>query len=581
MDTTVLLKDELVYELDVRGLSSDGNASTLRKRLNKAMEENQPLNCLPECSEAELNRIDVILSALKVAFESVKSKQASIKISQRLLYVQECLARYVGSQVSISLKKALRVLLNRSLDLEEALMSTLSAEPPADSETSPELDPTSASNSDRPSVEVEKSTPVSRRVGRKQDSPLGNGAQLFAGTNTVLPAKAPAVTQGSVASETSSAAIASDQQDLSLSGSPSLDSDRSMNSSRQVAHRPEEGQHSSKVIPVFKWGLKFSGDGPTSAATFMAKVESMRKARGMSEMELFRSCSDLLEGRARIWFDARQDTFANWSEFKARFLKVFLPVNYQDDLEAEIKNRKQGPSESVELYVASMMELFARLPDPFDDAKKLRTICRNLRLSLQQSLTLSPVNDLETLIEVCGRLEENELRMGVARLPYSGARRLLEPELSGNRFRGPDITPRSREVAAVETFGDAGAKCYNCSQTGHLHRDCREPRRIFCYGCGTSGIKSYQCPRCSAQPTGDSQRRPESGRGPPPQHPREPNTSSAGHPRTTYGAGNNDRRRGGRLESHHQADRNVPNNEQGVGNGQRPAQSGAQPAAAQ
>jgi len=105
MDTAVLLENELVYELDIRGLSSDGSAASLRKRLNKAIKENQPLNCLPECSEAELDRIDEILSSLEVAFASVKSKQALVKITQRLSYVQECLARFVGSQVTFNLKK--------------------------------------------------------------------------------------------------------------------------------------------------------------------------------------------------------------------------------------------------------------------------------------------------------------------------------------------------------------------------------------------------------------------------------------------------------------------------------------------
>jgi len=303
----------------------------------------------------------------------------------------------------------------------------------------------------------------------------------------------------------------------------------------------------------------------------------MRKARGVSETELFRSSSDLLEGRARIWFDARQGTFANWSEFKARFLKVFLPVNYQDELEAEIKNRKQGPSESVKLYVASMMELFARLPEPFDNAKKLRTICRNLRLSLQQSLTFSPVNDLDTLIEVCCRLEENELRMGMARLPYSSARRLLEPELSGIRFRGHDVTPRHREVAGIDTLGNSGGSCYNCSQGGLFFRDCPEPRRIFCHGCGAPNLKYYQCPRCAEYSPGNRNFRNQTSGGsgePNLTDVTKPNPAASRNSNTPQG---NNRRGNGRQPANDNRRNETRNRDQE--NNQRPAQTGVTPVA--
>ena len=69
--------------------------------------------------------------------------------------------------------------------------------------------------------------------------------------------------------------------------------------------------------------------------------------------------------------------------FRRDFLRVFLPPNYQYGLEEEIKNRVQCENKPVELYVASMMELFARLPEPYSAKREYQIIRGNLRPSLQ------------------------------------------------------------------------------------------------------------------------------------------------------------------------------------------------------
>ena len=39
--------------------------------------------------------------------------------------------------------------------------------------------------------------------------------------------------------------------------------------------------------------------------------------------------------------------------------------------------------------------------------------------------------------------------------------------------------------------------CWNCQKTGHRHRDCPEPRRVFCYRCSYSGVTTQNCPFCN------------------------------------------------------------------------------------
>lgn len=42
-----------------------------------------------------------------------------------------------------------------------------------------------------------------------------------------------------------------------------------------------------------------------------------------------------------------------------------------------------------------------------------------------------------------------------------------------------------------------GMLCYNCQKPGHRHRDCSEPRRLFCYRCSYSGVTTQNCPFCN------------------------------------------------------------------------------------
>ena len=85
-----------------------------------------------------------------------------------------------------------------------------------------------------------------------------------------------------------------------------------------------------KSVPVYKWGISSSGEGNVSAATFIANVEELREARGITEQELFQSVSDLLTGKALTWHRSAKHSLFSWENYKARCLKVFLPPTYQE-----------------------------------------------------------------------------------------------------------------------------------------------------------------------------------------------------------------------------------------------------------
>lgn len=40
---------------------------------------------------------------------------------------------------------------------------------------------------------------------------------------------------------------------------------------------------------------------------------------------------------------------------------------------------------------------------------------------------------------------------------------------------------------------DSGIRCYKCRESGHYARECTAPTKIYCYGCGTKGVRVSEC----------------------------------------------------------------------------------------
>lgn len=64
----------------------------------------------------------------------------------------------------------------------------------------------------------------------------------------------------------------------------------------------------------------------------------------------------------------------------------------------------------------------------------------------------------------------------------------------------------TRNSLPVSSFGShperpirsgEGVECWNCNTAGHVHRDCPEPRRRFCYRCRRPGVTMSTCSFCN------------------------------------------------------------------------------------
>lgn len=251
-----------------------------------------------------------------------------------------------------------------------------------------------------------------------------------------------------------------------------------------------------RPVPVYKWGLKFDNSGP-SIASFLERVEELRRARGITHQELYESAVDLFAGPALVWYRAAANRIRSWHQLTKELREVFQPADYNLRLHQEIFNRVQGDNEPLDLYIAAMEGLYSRLATSVPETTRLAQIYNNLHPQLQDRLALSNILSLEQLRSMGRRAEAGRLSM-TRRRPEPGNGTALEPELAYHdpiRRRGcPPV-----RVAAIESkpFRERQEiSCWNCGAQGHRFRFCQQPKKKFCYGCGKENILKRDCNEC-------------------------------------------------------------------------------------
>ncbi|XP_071055108.1 uncharacterized protein [Onthophagus taurus] len=239
---------------------------------------------------------------------------------------------------------------------------------------------------------------------------------------------------------------------------------------------------SSKLVSVTKWGISFARDGKSSLSAFLERVNELRVARGVSKSVLYTSAVDLFRDRALICYRANRGNFANWEELVEGLKLEFQPVDYDDRLFEEIRQRTQGPGESMGIYVSVMKNLFSRLNTRIPEDTQVKLMLKNLTPAFQQQLTLVEVDSVEHLLRLGRKLEVTKLSVD-SYAPPNRVARVLEPDLA---YIQTDETV-SVAVAVEQSATTSEPICWNCQKRGHRARECRAPKRLHCFRCGEQG----------------------------------------------------------------------------------------------
>lgn len=270
-------------------------------------------------------------------------------------------------------------------------------------------------------------------------------------------------------------------------------------------------------IPVCKWDISFNGDSRgISVNAFIERVEELRIARQISQEELWDSAIDLFKGSAMIWFRAIRREVHNWDELLTSLREEFQPPDYEEQLWNEIRLRTQGPDERIGLYLATMENLFARVPGVVKEAEKLKVLRRNIDPYFIDRLALQKIDTIHELLEVCRQLEQGKFMVDRFQRPITTKKtQPLEPDLAYYTSKCHISTVEttnttSREIGkssqveqrTIVQGKPRKSECWNCKKIGHGFRSCREPPSRFCFKCGFADVYIATCPRCNQQGNG-------------------------------------------------------------------------------
>lgn len=260
-----------------------------------------------------------------------------------------------------------------------------------------------------------------------------------------------------------------------------------------------------KQVPVCQWGLSFNGeDGAISVSAFVEQVEEYCRARNVSYPELFNSVTDLLTGKALIWYRSVKNNISSWTQFVHMLREEYQSFDYEYELWNEIRSRIQGSEETVGNYFACMKNLFARLPTPASEEEKLQVLKRNIDPQYIIGLGLSSVESVDDLLHACKKLEINRLMADRSTRYTNHSRTALEPDLAyqARNTSSQKVRSSAKYVDAITSRQDSATrKCWNCQSENHLFSQCQQPRKKFCFGCGLKNVVKSSCPSCSKNMT--------------------------------------------------------------------------------
>ncbi|XP_073831437.1 uncharacterized protein [Musca autumnalis] len=146
---------------------------------------------------------------------------------------------------------------------------------------------------------------------------------------------------------------------------------------------------------VRKWGVTFTGE--SKPLEFIERLEERAEMYQISNEGLVMMMPEVLHGRALMWYRNNRKPWRTWEAFRKDFLKFFLPPRFMENLEDEIRQRKQKPRELFKDYMLAMQDLM-RHSDHTEEEKTER-IFRNALPEYQWYIRRKDFGDLAATID--------------------------------------------------------------------------------------------------------------------------------------------------------------------------------------
>lgn len=259
--------------------------------------------------------------------------------------------------------------------------------------------------------------------------------------------------------------------------------------------------YGSPVIPlkVHKWNLNFNGRN--DPVTFIERLQEICVSQGVDMNNLLPQMPELFQGEAALWFRNNRQNWHTWAEFITDFRFFYFPLNYAEDLEAEISRRLQRPNEPTCRYITDLQTLVRR-HGGIGTSQELQWLYRNLLPEYRQQVRKTDFTDISSFSRVVRETELllEQLRQSRITNRYPTQARQNEPTSGISRPPQPLPGRRNHAPQSFQNPQRPEKLCWRCGKTGHFRTECRGTPTLFCSRCRKTGVMSRDCP-CSRPST--------------------------------------------------------------------------------
>lgn len=270
--------------------------------------------------------------------------------------------------------------------------------------------------------------------------------------------------------------------------------DMSTHGARTSTPEPEGVTHGSRSEEQLgdkarKWGVQF--DGKSDPIWFLERIDELSSGSNIARDQLLPALPWLLKDRALLWFRNNRTSWQTWTEFERAFRRYYIPSHYLDNLEDQIKARKQRDGEPCRDFIEDMRTLMRR-HGSMSAEQQVRRIFTNLDPEIQVLIDEDSFTDLDSLLN---KIEQAERKLALLREKRKAQRR-QEPRLNVLETNIPAQKASSRvRENPNQKSSPQPLICFNCRKPGHISRNCRAPRQISCNVCKKAGVRTEQCCR--------------------------------------------------------------------------------------
>lgn len=162
-------------------------------------------------------------------------------------------------------------------------------------------------------------------------------------------------------------------------------------------------------LKVEDWRIFFSEqDDPVA---FLERLLEIFDSRGINPDLLLPQLPILLRGKPALWFRNNRHRWSTWKQFASDFRSFYFPLNYIDDLEAQISRRLHRSNETVNDYITELQTLIRRHGD-ISPEQEVRWLYQNLLPQFRQMIRHTDFHDVFTLSQQARETESllNELQ---------------------------------------------------------------------------------------------------------------------------------------------------------------------------